>query len=111
MSFQPLAGISWGVSAPRPRSSLATARGSVWWPADGPPPAAAPRPWETAGPPAPGTRPALGAAAAAGASPGEPPPPRGGAPGPALLLGPPAVLRPTITAVASIPARRVDLVI
>jgi len=35
MSFQPLAGISWGMSAPRPRSLFAIARGSVWWPADG----------------------------------------------------------------------------
>src|SRR4029453_14714584 len=86
MSFQPLAGISWGVSAPRPRSSLATARGSVWWPADGPPPAAAPSPWEPSDPPA-------------------------RVPRPSLVLAPPAVLRPTIPAVASMPARRVDLVI
>ena len=86
MSFQPLAGISWGVSARRPRSSVATARGSVWWPADGPSPAAAPSPCEPSDPPAPVAR-------------------------PSLVLAPPAVLRPTITAVASMPAHTVDLAI
>src|SRR4029453_13840480 len=86
MSSQPLAGISWGASAPRPRSSFATARGSVWWSADGPPPAAAPRPWGPSDPPA-------------------------RAPRPSLALAPPAVLRPTITAVASMPTRSVDLII
>ena len=56
------------------------------WPADGPPPTAAPSPWEPSDPP---TR----------------------VPRPSLLLAPPAVLRPTIKAVASMPARRVDLAI
>src|SRR4029453_4058031 len=94
MSSQPLAGISWGPSAPRPRSSFATARGSVWWSADGPPPAAAPRPWEPSDPPA-----------------RAPPPARGPAPRACRVRAPPAVLRPTITAVASMPTRSVDLII
>src|SRR5215218_2510398 len=51
MSFQPLGGISWGASAPRPRSSLVTALGSVSWPTDGPPPAAAPSPCGASDPP------------------------------------------------------------
>src|SRR4029453_8127363 len=89
MSSQPLAGISWGASAPRPRSSLATARGSVWWSADGPPAAAPPSPGEPSDPPARAPRPSLALPS----------------------LAPPAVLRPTITAVASMPARMPDLVI
>ena len=82
MSFQPLGGISWGTSAWRPWSPLVTSRGSVSWLA----PAHRRRP-----PPARrGPRPPL--------------------PWPSLAL-PPAVLRPTSTAVASMPTRRVDLAI
>src|SRR5512132_2803869 len=86
MSFQPLAGISWGVSAPRPRSSLATSSGLVACSAGAPPPAAEPNPGEPSDPPAQ-------------------------VPRPSLVLAPPAVLRPTITAVASMPAHTVDLAI
>src|SRR5512133_1922145 len=64
-----------GSVSPRPRSSLTTARGSVSWPADGPPPAAEPSPCELSDPPA-------------------------RVPRPSAAPSPPAVLRPTITAVA-----------
>src|SRR5215211_3602519 len=86
MSSQPLGGICWGCSAPRPRWLLVTAPGSVSWLAPGPPPAAAPSPCGASGPPA-------------------------GVPWPSLALPPPAVLRPTSTAVASMPSRSVDLTI
>ena len=88
MSFQPLAGISWGVSAWRPWPPLATAFGSVSWLAPGPPPAAAPSPPGASVPPLPVAP-----------------------PWPALALPPPALLRPTSTAVASMPTRSVDLAI
>ena len=83
MSFQPLGGISWGTSAWRPWSPFVTSRGSVSWLAPGPPPAAAPSPPGASGPPLPPV------------------------PWPSLAL-PPAVLRPTSTAVASMPTCRVD---
>jgi hypothetical protein len=86
MSFQPWGGICWGCSAWRPCPSPATALGSVSWLAEGPPPAAAPSPPGASVPPGP-------------------------FPWPFLALPPPAVLRPTSTAVASMPTRRPDLAI
>src|SRR4029453_897132 len=87
MAAQPLGGICWGASAWRPCWPLSTALGSVSWLAPGLPPAAAPSPPGASRPPLP-------------------PPPW-----PSLALPPPAVLRPTRTAVASRPTRIVDLLI
>src|SRR5215211_9057155 len=84
MAFQPLGGICWGLSAVRPPSPVAA--GLVVCSGGGWPPAAAPGPCEAADPP---LRVAW----------------------PSLALPPPAVLRPTSTAVASIPTRSVDLII
>src|SRR5215207_5651871 len=87
MSFQPLGGICWGLSAVRPRWLSVTVSGPVSWPADRPSPAAAPSP--------------------CGADPCDPP---ALVPWASLALRPlSAVLRPTNTAVASMPSRTVRL--
>src|SRR5215218_8171004 len=86
MASQPLGGISWGCSACPPRSLSPVAAGLVVCSGGGWPPAAAPGPCGAADPPLRVAR-------------------------LSLALPPPAVLRPTSTAVASIPTRSVDLTI
>src|SRR4029453_2391649 len=70
MSLHPRGGISWGLSAWRPRPLPATAPGSVSWPAEGPPPGGAPPP-PPAPPPAGGALAVPGAAAGGGLAPDE----------------------------------------